>query len=423
MTSDTTPTASPPGAEPTGVGSDGSASATVPRTLPRWRRILVGFLVVLGCLLVPLSVLGVWIHNTLLNTDQWVSTVGPLVDEPAIQVAVANRLANAVIDNADLDTKIEDLLPDRAKALAPTISAAADEAVRSASTKIVESDQFATLWKTINRRAHTRVVQVLTGDGTDTVQTRNGEIVLQLQPLVDELKKELNKRGIDFFDDVELPKNRNSVTIFASDDLASAQSAVDALDTLAWVLPVLLIIVFGAAIALSGNRRRTILRSGLGAALAIGVVLVAFNVGRTAYLNALPKTVSQDAAADVYDQVLMFLRNSARTVFVLAILVAIGAWLAGPGRVAVRVRSLTGRGLDHANAGQSPVTDFVARNKTSLRVVVLALAGLVLVLMSAPSPWSVVLIAVLALVLLGVIEVLGRAAPPTTPGPQLGASV
>jgi hypothetical protein len=271
---------------------------------------------------------------------------------------------------------------------------------------------------------------VLKGEGNDTLQTKNGEVVLQLQPMVDALKAELNDRGISFFDDVELPKNRSSITIFASEDLKTAQGAVSALDTLAWVLPVLLIVVFGAAIALSGNRRRTVLRSALGVALAIGVMLIAFNVGRRAYLDALPSSVNRDAAADVYDQVLTFLRTSARTVFVLAIVVAIAAWLMGPGRVAVWVRSLVGRGLEHApdDVAPSPLVDFVARNKAALRVVVLAVAGLLLVLMSAPSPWSVVLIALLVLVLLGAIEVFGRAAPgeappPASPDQPAGAGV
>ena len=276
----------------------------------------------------------------------------------------------------------------------------------------------------MNRRAHSRVVRVLTGNGTDTVETKDGEVVLQLQPLFDQLKKELDGRGISFFDDVQLPKSARAITIFQSDDLATAQGAVDALDTLSWVLPVLLIVVFGAAIVLSGNRRRTILRGALGVALSIGLLLIAFNVGRRIYLDSLPSSVNHAAAADVYDQVLTFLRTSARTIFVLAILIALGAWLSGPGRVAVWARSLTGRGLDHAHAGQSPLTEFVARNKVALRIVVLAIAGLVLVLMSAPSPWSVVIIAVLVLVAVAVIEVLGRAptqvedgTPPDEPSP------
>ena len=56
-------------------------------SVPRWRRILCGVLVVLGCVLAPLSIHSVWIYNTLLNTDQYVATVGPLAKNPEVQDA------------------------------------------------------------------------------------------------------------------------------------------------------------------------------------------------------------------------------------------------------------------------------------------------------------------------------------------------
>ena len=49
-----------------------TATPSEPKRVPRWRRILVGFLVVVGCVLAPISIIGVWVHNTLLDTDQWV---------------------------------------------------------------------------------------------------------------------------------------------------------------------------------------------------------------------------------------------------------------------------------------------------------------------------------------------------------------
>ena len=48
---------------------------TTPQRAPRWRRILSATLVVLGCIFAPLAIHAVWIHNTLLNTDQYVATV------------------------------------------------------------------------------------------------------------------------------------------------------------------------------------------------------------------------------------------------------------------------------------------------------------------------------------------------------------
>ncbi|HEX5586542.1 MAG TPA: hypothetical protein VFZ17_04495 [Acidimicrobiia bacterium] len=418
MTS-TEPTTPP---SPDAAPADDGATTGGPHRLPRWRRILVGFLVVLGCLLVPLSILGVWVHSTLLDTDQWVATVGPLVDKPSVQDAVAVRITNAVTENAHLDTKIRDLLPTRAKGLASTIAAGAEQAVSAAATKIVQSDQFDTLWREINRRAHTRVVAVLQGKGTDTVQTKNGQIVLQITPLVDAVKHELDDRGISFFDDVQLPNDaKNGIVIFSSEDLKTTQGLVDLLDTLAFVLPIATFVVFAAAIALSGNRRRTVLRGALGVALAMGVLLTAFNLGRTPYLDALPGSVSRPAASDVYDQLLMFLKMSVRTVFWLAIVVAIGAWLAGAGHLAVRIRSAVKRGLDRTPSeveAPAPVAGFIAHSKTALRVLVIALGGVLLVALDHPSPLSVLVIAILVLIGLAIIEVLGRSAPGADAGDQ-----
>ena len=83
--------------------------------LPRWRRILVGVLVVLVCLLVPISVVGVWVRNTILHTDQFVDTMAPLADDPAVQEAISIRVTNTLIEATDLEAKIADRLPDRAE--------------------------------------------------------------------------------------------------------------------------------------------------------------------------------------------------------------------------------------------------------------------------------------------------------------------
>ena len=59
---------------------------------PRWRRVLTTTLLVLGCIFTQASrIHAVWIHNTLLNTDQYVSTVGPLASNSSVQNALALR--------------------------------------------------------------------------------------------------------------------------------------------------------------------------------------------------------------------------------------------------------------------------------------------------------------------------------------------
>ena len=95
------------------------------------------------------------------------------------------------------------------------------------------------------------------------------------------------------------------------------------------------------AVLLSGNRRRTILRTGLGIALGVALLLTLFNVARSVYLNALGPDVNHAAAASVYDQLVDFLRITLRSVFALGLVAAIGAWLAGPGETATKMREST----------------------------------------------------------------------------------
>jgi len=101
--------ATPPGAA--------APSETAKGTVPRWRRVLCAVLVVLGCVFVPLSIHAVWIHNTLLNTDQYVSTVGPLAGNADVQNALAARISNTVVNSSDVEARIKGALPPKVASL------------------------------------------------------------------------------------------------------------------------------------------------------------------------------------------------------------------------------------------------------------------------------------------------------------------
>ncbi len=382
---------------------------------PRWRRILVAVLVVLGCVLAPLSVLGVWVHNTLLDTDQYVSTIGPLADNAAVQNALADRITTAVVTNSDLQSKVTDALPERAAFLGPSITKGLDQFVHTIALNVTQSDAFSKLWKGVNRRAHTRLVALLEGKGTDTVATKNGQVSVDLGPAITKVQNALESRGIDAFANAN--PNR-TIVLIDSKNLRKAQGFVDLLDKLAWILPVVTVLLFAAAIVLSRNRRRTILRGALGVALGMGLLLVVFNLARHFYLDALPGSVHQDAAAAVYDQLLSFLRVSLRTAFVVALVIALATWIAGPGERATRIRAGTlalvrGRERD---GEPSAVAVFVARYRTALRVVVIAIGLAVLVAISAPTPLEVIIIAALVIVAILLIEFIGRGITPAETG-------
>jgi hypothetical protein len=398
----------------TAAPAPATAEPSVAKRTPRWRRILVALLVIVGCVLAPLSVMGVWMKNTLLDTDQYVSTVGPLVDNPDVQQALATRITNALVQGTNVDQQIADALPPRVSFAAPAVADALERVVHTTALRLVESDQFESLWDTLNRRAHEQIVALLKGESRrGNITTNNGQVAVNLGPFLGKVQAALEKRGIDVFDAQSVSASKRQIVLVDSQTLKSAQGATDLLQKLAYILPFLTLLAFVVAIVLSGDRRRTILHAALGIALAMALLLVIFNVGRRFYLDALPASVNRAAAGAVYDRILSFLRLSLRTGFVVAVLVAIAAWISGPGRAATRIRTSTVGAVRGHETGEAPsnVAAFVARHRVALRVVVVGIGLAILAALDAPTPVAAIVIAIFVLVGLLLVEFFARGVP------------
>jgi hypothetical protein len=387
--------------------------------VPRWRRIVGTILLIIGCVLVPVSLSAVWVRNTLLDTDNYVATVSPLASDPHVQQAVATRVTDALYDNADVQAKIADALPTRAAFLAEPVANGVHDAIERATLRLAQTDRFETFWERANRRAHEAFVNVLTGGGS-RVSTENGAVAVNVGQIVDNVKAKLDAKGITIFDDVEVPADKQQLVIVQSDSLEQVQGLVDLLQTLAWVIPFVALACFAGAIGLSGNRRRTIQRGALGVAFAVAVELALLKAGRNLYLDAVTtKKSTPGAASAVWDQLTSFLRTAGLTTLALALVIAFAAWVVGPSSAATTVRGWWNRALgrsggDAATAG--PVATFVDRNKSVLRGIGVAIAFLVLIAWNHPTALTVLGIGLIVVVYLVILELIGRnAANPAHP--------
>jgi hypothetical protein len=392
-----------------------AASKASPNTgggdVPRWRRIIAAVLLLVGVLLVPLSLSAVWVRNTLLDTDQYVATIGPLAGNSEIQHGLADRVTTALFADGTVEKRVAAVLPARATVLAAPISSGLETVANRAALKLVQSDRFQTLWENVNRRAHTAVVEVLTGGGS-RVSTKDGTVSVNLEQIFTNVKQRLDARGITVFDDAQLPAQYQSVVLIQSKQLEQVQGLVDLLQKLAWVLPFIALLCIGGSIALSQNRRRRVMRAGIWIAVAVALQLALLSVGRNFYLEALTKSGARKGSAGaVWDQLTSFLRQSGIALIALALVVAVAAWVAGPSRGAIRIRSLwtsaLGGGRD-VEAG--PVATFVARSKTSLRVAGAGAALAILILWNHPKGATVLGVGILLLIYLAAVELVGRGA-------------
>ena len=285
----------------------------------RARRASVVGLLVLGSGLAVLSLVAIWLRVTLLDTDRYVSTVAPIAAQPAVQKAVADKLDTAITSRVDFADLARQALPDRADVLAPAIQTGLQSFIRTQIDNFTTSQRFQDLWVEANRRAHTRIVDLLEGGRSKRLVLDQDTVYLDLSPAVDRIKTGLSSRGLDRLAAAIPPSVDGRIQLIQSDGLVKAQRGVRLLKALAIVLPVLAVLSLAGSVFLSRPRRRGLLHAAIGVAVGMLLLVAALSVARSAYLDALGNgALPRDAASDIFDTLAVLLRDGVRIVVIAA---------------------------------------------------------------------------------------------------------
>jgi len=384
----------------------------------RWRTVLAWVLLVVGLVLTPVTVSAIWVRNALLDTDHYVETMAPLARNESIQVALATRITNEIFADQRVQDAIAEQLPDPISFLAAPASEALRQTTYNITLKVTQSPQFAKLWDQANRLAHASVERVLTGSGNIKIETKNGQIVLDLTPIYAKVAESLDQTSLGITNRLPFSALNKTFVIADISTIQGAQTATRILDATADVLPWLVVALLVGSIVAAKDRRRGALRVGIGLLLVTLGFAALLALGRAAYVDAVaqPGQISIDANRAVYDISLRFLRLGNRTVMAIGLVVAIAAALAGASRAALAVRGAFTRVSDRAAAeGEQrgvlggPASAFVARNLLLLEMSVVVFAFLVLSFVSTPSPMTVLWLTLGTLAIVIALLVVARA--------------
>ncbi|MEU5766426.1 hypothetical protein [Streptomyces asoensis] len=384
----------------------------------RVRSVVAVVLIVLGCVLAPLGVVAAWTSSIVGDTDRYVDTVRPLAADKDIQNAAANRVTNALMERLDLTALLQDAAPAQRplleKALGklgPSLENAVRSFVHDKAQAVVASDAFQTIWVDANRRIHSAVDKALTGSGGGAVKIENDTVTLDLAPVVDQVKQRLVDSGMTVAG--KIPEIHTDFTVVESQDIGKLKTYFRVLQLVGFWLPVISVLLVAAGVLVSAHRRRVLIVAALCFAFATLLLGVALTVFRVVYLDALPAGVSQPAAGSLYDTLTRFLRTSVRSVVALGVVIALAAWLTGPGRHAALVRRLWHSGIgavrataDHAGMRTGPVGPFIDRYRTWITWILAGGAVLAFVLWPYPTGWVVVGLALALLFALAIVDFL-----------------
>jgi hypothetical protein len=410
-------------------GQEAAVVAVARRRRAGWRAPVSAVLIVIGCILAPISVVAVWTANQVSDTNRYIENIEPLIHDPAVQGALTDKVTVAITSHLNITgytNQAADLLTSKGlprvgtllKTFGPAIASSVAGFIHGQVSKIVTSPQFANTWIQVNRTAHATLVKALSGQG-GTVTVSNGNVVIDLAPFIAIVKQALVARGFSIVN--SLPPIHPTLTLFSSKTLVQAQTVYRLINDLKIVLPILCLLLLAAGVYIARGHRRALIGAGLGFAASMLVLGLGLLIFRGIYLNSVPNgTLPSNAAAAIFDTFVRFIKDALRTLLVVGLVVAIGAFLTGPSVTAVRIRGAFKSGFawirgfgEREGVSTGPVGQWTYAHRHVLRIGVVGLIALLFVFWGRPTAVVVIWLAVLLLVLLGLIELIGR--PPARP--------
>jgi hypothetical protein len=300
--------------------------------------LLVRTLVVLGALFVILSLLAAYVRFQALDTEAVGDTAGALIADDEIRELAAGTLVEELFTNVDVEAALRERLPPDQQGLAGPISGAVRVGADRAAQRLLERPRAQELWVRSIETTHRNLLRILE-DETGPVRTEEGDLILDLQPLVVRLGEQVAIVGrID--ERLRARPDAGRIKIMDADQLETAQDLTQFLKVLGlwlWVVPVAL---WAIALWLAEGRRRGILRMiGISSIVAGLLVLVVRRVTGSVVVNELSEAESvRIAAGDAWDILTAQLRDGGLTLLGLGVVLLVAVWIAGPAARAKQAR-------------------------------------------------------------------------------------
>jgi hypothetical protein len=304
------------------------------------RGVLVWGLLALATILLFVSSLTVWSKRQLLNNDAWADSSSQLLANDQVRGAVSQTLVDRLFERVDVDAQLRAQLPQRAQEAAPALAATLESAAVRAADRMLQTPRVQALWQEINKRAHAGVVRVLEGKDlgkNGNVSTANGNVTLDLRPLITQLATRL---GVQDKLKANADPNAGQVVIMKSSQLGTAQTAVKILKALSSLLVIAVLVLYALAIYLARGRRRLLLGATGASLVLVGLVIAIMRrfLGGVIVDSLVKVEANKRPVSVIWAIETSVMRDIAVILVVYGALVLLATVLAGPNRPAIAIR-------------------------------------------------------------------------------------
>lgn len=344
-----------------------------------WRTALIIILAGLaGAILVVANIL-FWTGRTLVETDRYTVATEALIQQPAVQEAIAVKTTDALFETVDVSSLLEQALPPKADFAIPTLTSQIQSTTKSKAQEIVASRQFENVWANTNRSAHERFIGLIRdykGDGT-----------IDLSDVYKQLSTRLQDGKLSFLANKQLPDKIGSIQVFEAPQLKQAHWLVVNLDALRIVTILVFLTLTLLAVLVARNKRKLVASLGIFYAVLMFASLVAVRISREIAVSKIdPKY--QDAVSQAWQAILHPFVLQTVALLILGLLVAFVAWVTGSSARAQwlqkRVEILLNGKAHQALFGkkENTFTKWVGKNKRWIEWLLVGLAFMAMLIIS-----------------------------------------
>ena len=389
--------------------------------------LLATVLILIGAILAPVAVVASWAKVQLTDTDTFVATYAPLAKDPGVQAYITTQVVDVINQQVDVNQLTSDVIdgitslgtgPAATRALEALKGPAAQgiqSLIHTAVSNFVTSNAFADVWTAALKLSHAQLVATMQNDPKAAIAIgSDGSIGIQLAPIMEKVKTTLVSKGITFAS--QIPTIDRTITVAHSDAIPTVQLAYNvALVAGAW-LPWVAIAFLAAGVLVARRRAVALIWAAIALALSMIIIAAGFGIGRIVFVSsASPSLMPSNVARTLFDTVVAAMRDTAVAVLVLAIVVAVVGWFAGPFEVPRKLRGFYVSGAtrlrtvaEERGITTGRVGEWLYSQRVLLRVIVAVVASAIVLFVRPITPSLTIWTLVIAVLVIAILELVQR---------------
>jgi hypothetical protein len=189
-----------------------------------------------------------WTSNTLTNTDKFVSTMQPLLEDPAIQSTLTTEITTQIFSRIDIEGELKKVLPENIDFIAGPFASQVKSFTAGKISEFLASQKAYDVWTTILQSTHSTLINYISNENNDGV--------ISVNELYKVAGNQLGDSNISFLFNKDLPSSIGEIKLAELEWVPEARKFIELQKEATSVLFVLAVVSTALALLIAINKRK-----------------------------------------------------------------------------------------------------------------------------------------------------------------------